>query len=400
MGMHQEGSRTPSRRTGDPKQPSVLMVGEAPLGWDEQLAADFHLATVAAYEDVMALAESHHPDAIVVCGTEDDSAMLLSVLSRSPETMATPVVLITHDVDPDDRALALERGACDLISDRSNARELTARITSALRSDERFRELRLGTDRDPTTGLPLQSGFLERLEGEIARARRHGNPLSIMLLAADELGAVVTEHGAAAGEELMAQIAQILKHALRTSDEAFRYSGETLAVILPETEISAAHRAGKRIMEVVRAVGYGPAGVTLSLDRGSGGTISIGIAEIDPGGTAESITTRANGALRLARESGGAEVWRSDDPRRAGVGSDALAATLTPREWTVLAHLAERHTEQEIAAHLGIRAGTVRSHKARIRRKLNIRRNVRLSEFAREHLTELMKRMPPAEGRP
>ena len=126
MGTHQEGSGTPSRRTGDPKQPSVLVVGEAPLGWNEQLAADFHLAAVAAYEDVIAFAESHHPDAIVVCGTADDNAMLLSVLSRSTETMATPVVLISHDLDPDDRALALESGACDLISDRSNARELAA----------------------------------------------------------------------------------------------------------------------------------------------------------------------------------------------------------------------------------------------------------------------------------
>jgi diguanylate cyclase (GGDEF)-like protein len=335
-----------------------------------------------------------------VCGSEDDNAMLLGVLAHSPETMATPVVLISHDVDPDERALALERGACDLISDRSNARELAARITSALRSSERFRDLRLGPDRDPATGLALRSGFLERVEGEIARARRHGNPLSIMLLGVDELDAVRTEHGAPAGEELMAQVAQILKHALRTSDEAFRYDAEALAVILPETEISAAHRAGKRIMEMLGSVGYGSSGVTLSLDRDPGGAVSIGIAEIDPGSTAESLATRASGALRLARESGGGVAWRSDDPRRAGVGSEALAATLTPREWTVLAHLAERETEQEIAARLGIRAGTVRSHKARIRRKLNIRRNVRLSEFAREHLTELMKRMPPAQGRP
>ncbi|MPZ68833.1 MAG: diguanylate cyclase [Actinobacteria bacterium] len=400
MGTQQEGSRTPSRRTGDPKQPSVLVVGEVPFGWDDELAAEFDLTSVTEHDDGIAFAESHHPDAIVVCGTENESAILLGVLSRSPETMVTPVVLISHDVDPDDRALALERGACDLISDRSNARELAARISSALRSSERFRDLRLGTDRDTATGLPLRSGFLERVEGEMARSRRHNNSLSIMLVEADELGAVVAEHGAVAGEELMAQIARILRRALRTSDEAFRYDARTLAVILPETEISAAHRAGNRMMEVVEAVGYGPGGVTLSLDRGPGGTISIGIAEIESGATVESLTTRAEGALRLARESGGGVAWRSDDPRRAGVGSEALAATLTPREWTVLARLAKRETEQEIAARLGIRAGTVRSHKARIRRKLNIRRNVRLSEFAREHLTELMKRMPPTEERP
>ena len=82
MGTHQEGSVSVAK-DGDPKQPSVLVVGEAPLGWNEQLAADFHLAAVAAYEDVIVFAESHHPDAIVVCGTADDNAMLLSV-RRAP----------------------------------------------------------------------------------------------------------------------------------------------------------------------------------------------------------------------------------------------------------------------------------------------------------------------------
>jgi diguanylate cyclase (GGDEF)-like protein len=234
----------------------------------------------------------------------------------------------------------------------------------------------------------------------MARSRRHNNPLSIMLIGADRSEAILAAHGPAAADEHIVQIAGLLKDALRASDEAFRYDVNTLAVILPETEISAAHQAGNRILEIVGAVGYGTGGVTLTLDRGPGGGVSIGIADLDAGTTIESLIGRVEEALRLARESGGGVAWRSDDPRRTGIGAEALASALTPREWTVLAHLAERETEQEIAARLGIRAGTVRSHKARIRRKLNIRRNVRLSEFAREHLTELMKRMPPAEGRP
>ena len=151
-------------------------------------------------------------------------------------------------------------------------------------------------------------------------------------------------------------------------------------MILPETEISAAHRAGKRMMEVVGAVGYGPAGVTLSLDRSPGGTVSIVIAE-SSGRRRRGHRNSGRGRLRLARGVGGAEVWRSDDPRRAGVGSEALAATLTPREWTVLAHLAERQTEHGIAARLEIRAGTVGA----TRRGSDGGQhpgNVRLSEFA------------------
>ena len=61
----------------------------------------------------------------------------------------------------------------------------------------------------------------------------------------------------------------------------------------------------------------------------------------------------------------------------------------------MLAHLADRESEQEIAAKLGIRAGTVKSHKARIRRKLNVSPNLRLSDFARENLAKLVKRVKP-----
>lgn len=50
----------------------------------------------------------------------------------------------------------------------------------------------------------------------------------------------------------------------------------------------------------------------------------------------------------------------------------------------MLSQLAHRRTEQEIAKRLGIRSGTVRSHKARIRRKLHISPNVRLPTSPRE----------------
>ena len=71
----------------------------------------------------------------------------------------------------------------------------------------------------------------------------------------------------------------------------------------------------------------------------------------------------------------------------------ALSEELTDREWDVLAHLANRRTEQDIARRMGIRPGTVRSHKARIRRKLHVDPDLRLSEFARSNFRELIKRL-------
>jgi DNA-binding NarL/FixJ family response regulator len=97
--------------------------------------------------------------------------------------------------------------------------------------------------------------------------------------------------------------------------------------------------------------------------------------------------------LFRAKESGGNRSWRADDPRKRSINPIALSEELTDREWDVLAHLANRRTEQDIAKRMGIRPGTVRSHKARIRRKLHVDPELRLSEFARSNFRELINRL-------
>ena len=99
-------------------------------------------------------------------------------------------------------------------------------------------------------------------------------------------------------------------------------------------------------------------------------------------------------ALVRAKESGGGRTWRADDPRRHGLNPVALSEDLTEREWDVLVHLSHRRTEQEIARRLGISRGTVRSHKARIRRKLHVSPDMRLSDFVRTNFRDLVNRLP------
>jgi DNA-binding CsgD family transcriptional regulator len=88
--------------------------------------------------------------------------------------------------------------------------------------------------------------------------------------------------------------------------------------------------------------------------------------------------------------------WRSDDPRKRSLNTLSLAEGLTLREWDVLARIAGRRTEQEIAEQLGISAGTVRSHKARIRRKLHVSPEMRLIDFVRDNFRDLSERVAGA----
>jgi DNA-binding NarL/FixJ family response regulator len=129
----------------------------------------------------------------------------------------------------------------------------------------------------------------------------------------------------------------------------------------------------------------------------------VGIAEFSGASSPEEVVAKAEIALFRSKESGGDRTWRADDPRRHGLNPIALSDELTEREWAVMSHLANRRTEQDIARRLGIAAGTVRSHKARIRRKLHVDPDVRLADFAHAHFKELIARldridMPPSEG--
>jgi DNA-binding NarL/FixJ family response regulator len=121
-------------------------------------------------------------------------------------------------------------------------------------------------------------------------------------------------------------------------------------------------------------------------------TVSLGIAEYSRSRSLNELMSKAQIALFKAKESGGDMSWRSDDPRKRSLNTVSLAEELTLREWDVLANLAQRRTEQETAEALGISSGTVRSHKARIRRKLHVAPDVRLADFVRENFRDLSER--------
>ncbi|HEX2029133.1 MAG TPA: LuxR C-terminal-related transcriptional regulator, partial [Nitriliruptorales bacterium] len=150
-------------------------------------------------------------------------------------------------------------------------------------------------------------------------------------------------------------------------------------IILPDTDLPTAAVVAERCRDAVGAVRW----------MGGRVTVSIGIAELQHGHAAEDLMMRVHTALHRAKESGGNQLWRADDPRRHGLGPSSLARQLTDREWDILVHLSHRRTEQDIARRLGIRPGTVRSHKARIRRKLHVASDVRLTEYVRTHFREL-----------
>jgi diguanylate cyclase (GGDEF)-like protein len=359
-------------------RPLVLVVDDDPdlralanVRLDE---GGFDVLQAANGSECLALASTHSPDVILldIMMPGMNGGEVLTALSGDPVTKDIPVVFVSALASPEDKVRGLENGAVDYITKPLETREFVARVGVAARTRRRVRA-------ESVAGSGGRDGFEAKVREEVARSSRSSSPLALLLIDVDALGQVNEMLGLAAGDALLLEIAAALEATLRLSDSLYRYGSDEFAVVLPDTDLPTAAVVAERCRDAV-------AGMRRLAGRV---TVSVGVAELQPGHAAEDLVARAQTALHRAKESGGNQLWRADDPRRHGLGPTSLARELTDRERDILVHLSHRRTEQDIARRLGIRPGTVRSHKARIRRKLHVTPDIRLSEYVRTHFKDL-----------
>jgi diguanylate cyclase (GGDEF)-like protein len=116
---------------------------------------------------------------------------------------------------------------------------------------------------DALTGLANRRAFEERLPVELARFSRSGRPLSLVLLDLDGFKGVNDRLGHPAGDEVLREVAAILRGS-RVSDDCFRIGGDEFALLMPGTTAEEAQIVAERLAEAVRAAGVGDGGIGAS----------------------------------------------------------------------------------------------------------------------------------------
>jgi diguanylate cyclase (GGDEF)-like protein len=168
-------------------------------------------------------------------------------------------------------------------------------------------ELEVLSSTDALTGLWNRAVFFTRLEEEIARARRHAHPLSVLMIDVDHFKAVNDTHGHAVGDRVLRELAATVRKNLRTGDLAARYGGEELAVLLPHTKLEHAQAVAARLNEEARAVRLGDEGRKHV-------TVSIGVSMLEGEENADQLVARADEALYDAKRAGRDRVEASVPP--------------------------------------------------------------------------------------
>jgi diguanylate cyclase (GGDEF)-like protein len=100
---------------------------------------------------------------------------------------------------------------------------------------------------DGLTGLFNHAYFIQALNREVLRARRHDLKLSLAMFDLDDFKKVNDTHGHLEGDRILMKSAAVIRESLREIDTAARYGGEEFAVLLPETSRAGAHVVADRI---------------------------------------------------------------------------------------------------------------------------------------------------------
>jgi diguanylate cyclase (GGDEF)-like protein len=106
-------------------------------------------------------------------------------------------------------------------------------------------------DTDGMTGLKNHRYFQQCLAQEYLRAKRYHNALSLIILDIDYFKQYNDEFGHPAGDEVIKQVAELLKTSARPSDCVARYGGEEFALILTETSQEGALKTAQRIRKSI-----------------------------------------------------------------------------------------------------------------------------------------------------
>ncbi len=168
--------------------------------------------------------------------------------------------------------------------------------------------LRQQSIRDPLTGLFNRRYLEETLQRELARAERHAQPTSVIVLDIDHFKRVNDDYGHDAGDIVLRAVAEVLRKAVRAEDIACRYGGEEFVLLMPGAGADIARERAERVRAAVAA------STLVHADQSLGAlTISAGVASYpDHGDTAERLIKAADIALYKAKRSGRNRVLTAD----------------------------------------------------------------------------------------
>lgn len=220
-----------------------------------------------------------------------------------------PILVVSAMAEVPDRVRALECGADDFILKGFERVEFEARVRRLLRVKQHLDQLSARCNQalraaitDSLTGLYTHGFLQESVQRQVACARRHGRPISLLFADVDHFKQINDHYGHSAGDEVLKSLAQTFRETMRSGDILVRYGGEEFVVLLPHTGRADAADLAERLRNTIQSR---PIPILDAEQRELCVTMSIGVAAF-PDDAADSATLieHADEAMYLAKQAG------------------------------------------------------------------------------------------------
>lgn len=187
---------------------------------------------------------------------------------------------------------------------------LVAYVTSMLAKDvlSAKKKITLLSQTDDLTGLLNMRTFNLILNKEIARATRHRQPFTVVMIDVDRLKSVNDQYGHPTGSRLVTVIASSIRDCVRTSDVLARYGGDEFVILMTQSSIENSRIVAERIRTAIHNTSFDTHGNRVTA------TISVGIASFpDNVEKAADVLEKADIALYKSKQDGRNKVTYYDE---------------------------------------------------------------------------------------
>lgn len=230
----------------------------------------------------------------LVTGAIDDQNAHISALKgfSAQASQGDPKVLISKLVDEllkaTSRATSLKSNFVKTSQELDQVRETLARSDKSARTDS-------------LTGLSNRRGLDEQMKVAQIRAMETGKPLSIMLVDIDHFKRFNDTYGHQIGDQVLRLVSGVFKEQLREDDFPARYGGEEMIGVLENTKLETARAIAERVRNKISERKMTKRSTGEELGKLS---VSIGVAEFQPGESVGDLIERADRALYQAKRTG------------------------------------------------------------------------------------------------
>lgn len=251
----------------------ILIVDDVPANIKilrELLVGNYELFVATNGRMAVEVAEAKLPDLILmdVMMPEVDGVTACGILRGRPATAEIPVIFLTAKSDVDDMVRGFDAGGVDYVTKPFNPSELNARVRTHLelkrareqlqrygrQLEEANRQLESRNDQlneaidqlhtaamtDSLTGLRNRRHMTMKIQQELVRFSRSHRVFSLVLADVDHFKQVNDRYGHACGDEVLRNVAEVLRQGLRAQDDVARWGGEEFLLLLPETDVDGA----------------------------------------------------------------------------------------------------------------------------------------------------------------